>query len=138
MIDLKEKISQKLKENGYKLTPIRLEIIEVLDQNQTALSVEGIYGKLKKKSDLVTVYRNLHLLEELSIITKLSFGNHHTYELQANHNHYLVCQKCHETERLPSCSLKGIEDSSLKESKKFSQITNHVLQLSGLCKKCTN
>ena len=62
---------KKLKEAGYKLTPQRIAIINVIADNKGKhLSTEEIYDIVKIKNPemgLATVYRTLQLLDELEI-----------------------------------------------------------------------
>ncbi len=131
-----DQILKILKDNGCKITPSRLEIISILTKTSHPLSADDIYEKMKDTTDRVTVYRNLHLFESIGLVTKISLKNHHSYELTDNHGHYIVCQNCNQTEKIPVCNIKHLEDQTLKLSKSFSLITGHVLQMSGFCKKC--
>jgi Fe2+ or Zn2+ uptake regulation protein len=47
-----------------------------------------------------------------------------------------VCKECERVERISSCTLDGIEQSSLKSSRKFISLERHALQLVGVCKSC--
>jgi len=133
-----EQIIDRLKASGHKITPTRLKVLSVLLKSPEPISAEAIFNKVKKEVDQVTIYRNLNLLEELGIVTKLGLQNHHSYELSVNHGHYLICQNCNEIEKINTCHLKDIEKESLKLSKNFAQITSHILQMSGLCRKCNH
>ena len=87
-----------LKDNGYKKTQSRVSIIDILSNSDKALSfVDIVKQSPNKKLDEVTVYRFLHILEELHLVKKITSlrwyikcdGDQHP------HNHYfLVCNDC--------------------------------------------
>lgn len=117
-----------LKNKGLKVTPGRLEILEVLSSDDKPKTAEDVYKKLKKKYDLVTIYRNLEAFEDKGIIFKESVNKKDFYYLAQSQHHHIVCRTCEKMECIP-CSH---EKFSIKN---FSQI-KHQLLLTGICKKC--
>ena len=74
---IREEISMKLKQAGYKLTPQREVTVATLIEHQTELlTAEEIFMAVKLKNNsigLATVYRTLDLLDELKIVNKKQF-----------------------------------------------------------------
>ena len=99
-----EILREKLKQTGFKITPQRRAIIEVLLQNDAKhLSSEQIYDLVKvdcPEIGLATVYRTMQVLDEVGAISKLSLDDGCIrYEINLNkedsHNHHhLICKKC--------------------------------------------
>ncbi len=71
-------IIKQLRENGYKITPQRHEILNAfLDHSsKPPLSTEEVFVKVKEKYEnisLDTVYRNLGVLQNLKIINRVNY-----------------------------------------------------------------
>ena len=131
-----EQITKRMREQGLKVTPSRIRIIEVLALAKRPLSADEVYKEVADTINRVTVYRTLSALESADCASRFTFQNKHVYELATIHSHYLVCRECERVERIPSCTLDDIEKASLRSSKKFASVDHHTLQLSGMCKKC--
>ena len=72
-------LKEKLKKTGFKITPQRRAIIEVLLENRYYhLSSEEIYDKVRENCPeigLATVYRTMQLLDEIGAISKLNLDD---------------------------------------------------------------
>lgn len=89
--------------------------------------------------DMVTVYRTLELFEELDIIRKCDFSEGAktfavTAFLKHEHNHHVVCQKCHRVETLDFCLVEGQEIVLRKMG--YTGL-KHKLEFTGVCPRCT-
>ena len=90
---------QTLKEQGYRLTPQRVLVIEAIHDAESHISAEEIYAQVRAKYpevNISTVYRTLELLKKLELVTETNMGEgilryHHADE---GHHHHLVCRKC--------------------------------------------
>ena len=93
-----------LRSEGYKLTPQRKVVIDILRNPPQHISVDEIYLKVKKKHrriGLTTVYRTLEVLNNIGWVRKCDFGEGKArYELAENfsennkHHHHIVCIQC--------------------------------------------
>ena len=126
----------RLREQGLKVTPSRVSIMLLLQHSKKPLSADELYSKTNYAINRATVYRVLSLLEKVGMVSRFTFQNRHVYEVAQSHNHYLICKWCKTVEQIPSCSLDTIEQTTLKASKAFSSVDQHMLQLTGTCKKC--
>jgi len=137
-------IYQKLLRNsGYKLTPQRQLIIDVLlENNQSHLSAEDIYQltvEVSPELSLATIYRTLELLTELKVVKQVNFGDGlMRYELgddsDLHHHHHLVCVVCQKIEEFNEDWLGEIEDR-IEQEHGF-QILDHRLIFQGICSNC--
>lgn len=118
-----------LKENNLKITLGRLEILRVLSIDNKPKTAEEIYKKMKKKYDLVTIYRNLELFNSKEIIFKENANKKDFYYLAKSQHHHIICRDCEKMECIP-CSHKQFSINN------FSQI-KHQLLLTGICLKCS-
>lgn len=135
-------IKERLRENGYKITPQRQEILNVfLDYGKLPLSVEEVYVKVKRKYQYIsldTVYRNLGVLQNLRIINRVNFQDGKSrYELNqgGDHRHHMICLKCGSAEAIDFCPLKQLGENSVVKEKKF-EIKEHTFELFGYCSIC--
>lgn len=81
-----EKLKRNLKGKGYKLTPQRRAIVDIIIQNSGShLTTEELYDLVKTECPeigLATVYRTVQLLEELGVVSKLDLNDGcYRYEL---------------------------------------------------------
>lgn len=68
----REMILRKLKEGGYRITKQRIAVIDIILENDCGSCKEILYqtSKGKKKIGTATVYRTLHMLEEIGAINR--------------------------------------------------------------------
>ena len=68
----RERIIQKLKENGYRITKQRLKILDVILENHCSSCKEIFFYALKRdeKIGIATVYRMVSALEEVGVISR--------------------------------------------------------------------
>lgn len=139
----------KLRHHGFKCTPGRELILEVLSSTNEHLTPEEIYNEVKKSHPeigLVTVYRTLELLVKSGILIKLDFGDGRSrYELSENyghknHHHHLVCKNCGRIIDYSDFLSEEIEflskiEKKLEEKYNF-KIDGHFIKFDGICKNC--
>ncbi|GAA0722120.1 Fur family transcriptional regulator [Clostridium malenominatum] len=139
-----DKLKNILKEKGYKLTPQRRAIVDMILKNQgNHLTTEELYNLVKKECPeigLATVYRTVLLLEEMGIITKLDLNDGCSrYELvnedESHHHHHLICTNCGKVIEVEGDLLESLENNI--EFKYRFQIKDHSLKFYGLCSECS-
>ena len=115
------------------------KIIEILNLNEQPVNVHSIYDILNKEGNvnLSTVYRCINSLCKENIISKeIREDKNAYYSLNTNlHRHYLKCDICKKDILIDSCPITKLA-KDIKEKNGFN-ITNHSLQISGICKKCS-
>ena len=110
---------ERFKENGYRFTKKRGEILEALGEG-LPLSADDIMAKisLRCKVNLSTVYRNLNCLLKMGLVRKVnSLDQANRYELVKHDcRHALECVKCGATVIFSECTfdqmMREIECSS--------------------------
>ncbi len=127
----------KLKEQGYKVTKQRCEILDVLEDSPP-LAAEEIFVLVNKhcKVNLSTVYRNLAILQKMGLIRKVnSLGQADQYELIKNKcKHVIECLKCGNKVVFSECFFDQLVIDI--ESKTQYKIKKHNLELYGICPDC--
>lgn len=137
-------LKEKLKRTGFKITPQRRAIIEVLlENNHYHLSSEEIYDKVRESCPeigLATVYRTVRILDEVDAISKLNLDDGCIrYELklddETGHNHHhLICKKCGKILEVKDDLLDNIEKEI--EAEYGFRIKDHDLKFYGYCSEC--
>ncbi len=128
-----------LRENGYRLTPARIAVIDVLAGTQHALDATQVFDLARRQYPalgLVSVYRTLEILVEMSLIQRVHHHDGcHAYIAEfSGHQHLLVCQSCGRIEFFEGDDLGDLFARVALESDY--EISNHWLQLYGLCPEC--
>jgi len=131
-----------LKKKGMKYTEQRAVILQILLNIDEHLNAEEIHKIVKERYPkqnigIATVYRTLNFLEDLNLISSISFGKEgKKYEgnvSKAHHDH-IICTSCGKiVEFFDEDIEKRQEDIANKNGFK---ITNHTMQIFGICQKC--
>lgn len=138
-----DELKERLKNKGYKLTPQRKAILDIIMDNQGKhLSTEEIYDMVKGSCPdigLATVYRTLILLSDLEVVSKLSLDDNCVrYELNTHEDdhqhHHLICSSCGLVVEVSGDSLDELEHQ-IEKDYDF-KINDHKLKFYGLCSNC--
>lgn len=136
-------ILEKFRNNGFKITPQRSEILKTfLDSGSTPLSAEEIHRKVIVRYpniSLDTVYRNLNVFLDLEVVSKHNFlNNRSVYELsfREHHYHHLVCLKCGKAKPVDYCPF-GRKDLKKLETDNNFIIKKHNFNIFGYCQSCS-
>ncbi|MFW6282131.1 MAG: Fur family transcriptional regulator [bacterium] len=136
-----EKMVNKFKENNYKLTSQRKDILDVIIKNPDKhFSAEELYEEVKNINPdigLATVYRTLELMCNLKLIHQLDFDNaYKRYELnlEGRHHHHLICLECGKIIEFSDQALESFE-KNLQEDYDFN-IVDHRIKFYGQCSNC--
>lgn len=125
---------------GIKVTKQRKTIISILEKTSEPVTAEEIYSLIedKEKINYSTVYRTLNTLSEKGALAKTGVpGGKMYYQLKAhNHAHEVECVACHKHITIDECPLDTFSRILSKETGFI--ITEHNLQLKGICPQCAN
>ena len=127
-----------LKENGYKITPARLAILEGFAKIKKPLNAEQVYKKLVSKNfDQATIYRTLTAFEKSGILKRIDLHKDSAhFELAQEHHHHIVCTNCNKVEDFENKEIEKVLRRIVGKSSKFKSIKEHSLELFGLCRMC--
>lgn len=135
-----EMLNERVRKAGMKVTQQRTQVLSVLLNNTSPLTVDEIFKQLAPESDsadLVTIYRILKKFEDSLLVNRLEFGDGISrFELtleSGHHHHHVICRSCQKVETLHLCDL----DKQIKavEALGYGQLS-HRLDFFGLCKNC--
>ena len=134
-----EQMTRKLREQGYKITPQRIAILEVLSVSEGHPTVEKVYEKVRANfptTSLATVYKNITILKDLGEVLELGFSDDsNRYDGNKPYPHpHIVCKKC---KRIIDPDIEKLKDISEVLSRETGfKIINHRLDFIGICPDC--
>ncbi len=135
---MSDHLTARLRNAGYKLTPPRLAVLEVIQQEGEHLNPNEILRQaqaIHPQTGRATVYRTLELLTELGIVRPIYVGEHGpTYIRAEGGHHHLVCSQCGAIVDFDQCVADGME-RELEVQFGF-EIRSHLLEFYGLCPSC--
>jgi Fur family transcriptional regulator, ferric uptake regulator len=127
-----------LQEKGFKLTPQRRLIVDIIHEAAEHLGADDIIARVQAKMPGVnksTIYRTLDILEQSGCVVKSASDDHFIYHhSEEGHHHHLVCQRCGQTIDCSEDLFLDIE-KTLARQYDFKADFKHLL-ISGLCRNC--
>ncbi|MEY2408341.1 MAG: Fur family transcriptional regulator, ferric uptake regulator [Verrucomicrobiota bacterium] len=133
-------LTERLRRKSRKVTAPRQAILAILRRHPHPLSIREIFGELGRGNcDLATVYRSMHLLENMGIVKRFHFEQGGArFELldegDDGHHHHLVCRSCDEVVEIEDCFPSELEKRIARRNG-FKSVT-HRLEFFGLCPRC--
>ncbi|HZK44390.1 MAG TPA: Fur family transcriptional regulator [Syntrophomonadaceae bacterium] len=132
------KLLSQLTDNGYKITPQRRIILDIINESRRPLTVEEISDQIKilqPSISIATIYRNLNLMVNIKLLSRLDLpSNSVRYQINQGDNHHLLCTECGKATKLGICPIEG-EIARLVEEKGF-KIDDHYFEITGICEGC--
>ena len=127
-----------LQERGYRLTPQRTLVWDVLRAQDGHLSAEQVCARVQESFphvNLSTVYRTLELLVALGLVRETHFGpGRRLFEVEEEvPHHHLVCEACGSVTHVHDEELGSLH-ATLRETPGFGVREVTVL---GTCVKCS-
>jgi Fur family ferric uptake transcriptional regulator len=104
------------------------------------MSTKEIFAALPKGDcDLATVYRSIHLLENMGMVKRFEFGDGVArFELlregDDGHHHHLVCTRCAGIVEIDECAMDEVQ-AKIAQRNRFKAVT-HKLEFFGICPEC--
>ena len=89
---------ERLRNQGYRLTPQRHLILEVIRQARDHVTPEQVYNAVHAQNPAIsraTIYRTLDFLCEMRLVVAMQWGGHTYYEIAGETpHHHLICRSC--------------------------------------------
>ena len=131
-------LARRMQSAGYKLTPPRLAVLQVMEESHEHLSHAEILARghvLYPALGRATVYRTLDLLAGLGVVRPIYLGDQSACFCRADGaHHHLICSACGTIIEFEQCIIDELQQS-LSEQLHF-QIKGHLLEFYGLCDRC--
>ncbi len=93
-----ERVVERLREEGLKVTPQRLAVVRYLDGNPDHPSVEQIHREVTRSFptiSLATIYNTLDVLERIDAVQSVFVDSgRRRYDPETRPHHHVVCRRC--------------------------------------------
>jgi Fur family ferric uptake transcriptional regulator len=127
-----------LKAKGFKLTPQRRLIVDIIHEAKDHLTAEEIIKDVQARMPGVnksTIYRTLEILEKAGCVYKSELDNESIYHHdEEGHHHHLVCSRCGKTIDCDENLFTPVQ-RSLKNKYNFDVDFKHIV-MTGVCEEC--
>lgn len=125
-----------LAHNGLRVTKPRQRVFETLQTSETPLTI-GEIARRCTDIDRTTIYRVIDKFCDLHIVTIVTVGWKHHYELAepfVPHHHHLFCTHCRNAQPIQDDQLESFIQQL---STKYNFVaTKHHFELEGICAHC--
>ncbi|MBS4914341.1 MAG: transcriptional repressor [Veillonella sp.] len=131
-------IAQKLRSEGFKVTPQRIAIYQVLYGQNEHPTAEMIYQSLRNEHptmSLATVYKTMEIFEKIGLVKVLDIGDECSRYDWDTHNHpHLRCTVCNRVDDLDGMEMEDMfhEVEMLSQYK----VTGQQITFEGVCPDC--
>ncbi len=131
----------RLKDEGLRVTPQRLLVLQVLQEAEEHLDAEAIHARAREHDpnvSLATVYRTLNKLKEMGLVEQRYFARDHKreyYEATGKEEHYhFTCLGCGEVIEVRT---PRIAQARRELSEKLGLVFSHAcICFEGYCPSC--
>ncbi len=125
---------------GHKLTPQRMMILTALRHAGGHVTASDLLGRVQRDYpyvDISTVYRTLHTLKQLRLVTETDMGTGDTaYEwARSERHHHLICTACGAVEEINHEHLDRL-GGDIEREYGFRPVLDHFA-IFGLCRDCS-
>jgi Fur family ferric uptake transcriptional regulator len=129
----------RLRQQGHRLTPQRLQVLQVIKAQSNHLTAEEIHAAIvpyQPYRDIATVYRSLQWLQSVGLVAPISIDGKLYYEYHplGDHHHHLICQQCGHHIQIPDTDVATFKNE-LQQRYGFVLQVDH-LALLGRCAHC--
>ncbi|MCR5438939.1 MAG: transcriptional repressor [Selenomonas sp.] len=134
-----KEVTALLREHGFKVTPQRLAVYDVLAHTTAHPNAETIYQELQPyypTMSLATVYKALAILCEVGLAQELNLGEEaFRYDANTSHHPHVRCTCCGRVDDIMgNLSSEAMEQQAAVET--GYAITDHQYYFFGICPEC--
>ena len=132
-----EELVSSLREEGFRITPQRIAIVEYILKTDDHPSAEKIHKVVQKKYPMIsvsTVYKTLDLLREKKLVNEIEVDGEARFDAHTDAHVNLVCLNCGKIEDIDEGALKEIQARAAKKSRYL--IIKSTFELVGYCSHC--
>ena len=136
-----DQITRAFADRGLRLTRQRRAVLYAVAEASSSVSPLHVFDAARLRCPdlgLTTVYRTLEILGEIGALRRVH--GHKRCEAfvpaGAAHGHTVVCSSCGRVTEFTECDMHAVADAAARQT--GYRITEHFLQLSGLCSRCAH
>ena len=132
-------LQARLRQQGHRMTPQRLLILELLYSYGDHMTAEQIFDAAERRFPYInmsTIYRTLDFFRDQGIVTETDLGNdrRHFALLSDDLHHHLICLSCQAVEEIDDSYFDGLRQTLLQRNG-FEPRIDH-LAIFGFCRVC--
>ena len=132
-----EDLVSSLREEGFRITPQRIAIVDYLLKTVDHPSADRIHKVIQRKYPMVslsTVYKTLELLKEKRLVNEIEVDGETRFDAHTDEHVNVVCMNCGKIDDVDEDVLKNIQIRAAKKSKYL--ILKGSFELFGYCTIC--
>ena len=127
-----------LHQRGFRVTPQRRLILDVICEGHGHTTFDEIYARLQAKRSSInqaTLYRALDFFEKVHLVVSAEINGQTVYEIASpQHHHHLLCRNCGWIGVLDHAELRDLA-AHLLHAHGFQADVDHLI-ITGLCNRC--
>jgi len=135
---MEKNITELLRSNGFKVTPQRLAVYEVLAKTKEHPNAEMIFSSLQASyptMSLATVYKTIDILQEIGLVQILNAGeDSFRYDADMSNHAHVRCVKCYRVDDV--FELDTEKFSGEIETNTGYKLTGEQFYFYGVCPSC--
>ena len=133
-----QSVTALLREKGFKVTPQRLAIYEVLSNTTEHPSAEVIFNQLQPHyptMSLATVYKTIEILKEIGLVQVLNVGeDSFRYDANTENHPHVRCMVCKRVDDIFEVDASEFVDKVAQKT--AYQLTGQQFYFYGICPDC--
>ena len=132
-----EQIVILLRDEGFRITPQRMAIVDYLLKTEDHPSAEHIHKVIQRKHPMVslsTIYKTLDLLKKKKLVSEIEVEGEARFDAHTDDHINLVCMNCGKIEDVNEESIKDIQTKAERKSKYL--ILKSSFEFTGYCSNC--
>jgi Fur family peroxide stress response transcriptional regulator len=131
-------VIDKLRQDGHRVTPQRMAVLDVLLHTREHPTVEQIYEQVRAEfpmTSLATIYKTVTVLKEMGEVLELgSSGGSNRYDGNPHPHPHLICVEC---QSITDVEMSGLEDLPREVAQRTGyRIVGHQFDFFGVCPGC--
>ena len=131
-------LTQVLREKGYKVTPQRLAVYDVLAHTKVHPSAEMIFNRLQPNyptMSLATVYKTIEILKDLGLVQILNAGeDSFRYDADTSDHAHVRCLECGRVDDIHGIDASAFVDNVAKGTSY--ELVGKQFYFYGVCPDC--
>lgn len=131
-------LTSRLREAGFKVTPQRLAVYNMLSHTKAHPNADTIYKELQPlypTMSLATVYKALAILCDLGLAQELNVGEEaFRYDADTSHHPHIRCTCCGRVDDVSALNTEGVYEQ-VKDETGYA-LSDHQLYFFGVCPEC--
>jgi Fur family transcriptional regulator, peroxide stress response regulator len=136
-MSLDKKLVETFRVNGYRVTPQRITITQMILKSREHPTAEQLYEQVVKihpTISLSTIYNTLKILKGINILNEISHNDMRRFDANPNPHVNLVCEICGKITDVEEPALYDLLEQVTNQQ--IFTITNNHINVYGMCKYC--